>query len=392
VHFGAVVADAPSPAAAAASALAAAATQNMEPWKPSSFGVSFVLALASLACWGSWSNTAKAAAHIPFSLFYLDFSIGIVALAGASFLSIGAMRFAEEEAGDCTLKALSAVGAGALFNVANVLLVIGIQLAGLTVAFPVGIGLALVLGTVLTFIIDPHGNDPLKLFAGVALAFFAILSQVKAKLSMEAHQQAMQEIQDGLSAVVETSATAEAPDESSTAGLVAHRAKSTSSYKALAICVVCGLLMSLWSPLSAYSMAADGDAGCSLTPYASFLLFTGAAMCTSLVICKLLMLTPIIGERSTYASWVGSLALSDHSWGLAGGVIWAVGTLSNLISGDSIGMALSYAVGQAAPMVATLWGLFYYHEFRGAPLRSKLFVALMFALYIGAILLIAWSK
>ena len=97
-------------------------------------------------------------------------------------------------------------------------------------------------------------------------------------------------------------------------------------------------------------------------------------------------------ERSSYATWACQLGLRDHAWGVAGGVIWAVGTLSNLISGDKIGMALSYAVGQAAPMVATLWGIFYYHEFRGAPLRSTLFVALMFALYVGAIGLIALSK
>lgn len=103
------------------------------------------------------------------------------------------------------------------------------------------------------------------------------------------------------------------------------------------------------------------------------------------------MRRPLSGGRSSFTDWQ-KLHRSDHAYGLAGGAVCAVGTLCNLLSGEQIGMALSYAIGQAAPMVATLWGLLYYHEFRGAPPRSALFIGLMFVLYIGAILLIASSK
>ena len=109
------------------------------------------------------------------------------------------------------------------------------------------------------------------------------------------------------------------------------------------------------------------------------------------LICEFIVRRPIVGAPSSYADW-RQLTRRDHAYGLAGGAICAAGTLCNLLSGEQIGMALSYAVGQAAPMVATLWGLFYYHEFRGAPQRSMQYVALMFALYTGAILLIASSK
>lgn len=100
---------------------------------------------------------------------------------------------------------------------------------------------------------------------------------------------------------------------------------------------------------------------------------------------------PLVGERSSFADWK-KLTRREHGYGLAGGAICAVGTLCNLLAGEQIGMALSYAVGQAAPMVATLWGLFYYREFRGAPKQSMQFVGLMFVLYVGAILLISSSK
>ena len=270
-------------------------------WQPSSFAGCFIFALISLACWGSWSNTAKASAHIPFAVYYLDFSIGLFAVASLAFLSVGGLVFNDgkmdsspQEPAGCSLKVFAAVGAGTLFNVANVLLVVGIQLAGLAVAFPVGIGLALVLGTLLTFLIDPHGNSPGPLFTGVALAFLAILCQVKAKLALDEDLRT----EKTPTIVGSVREAARAPADDSTR-LVEPQAASGMSkqQKALAVCVACGLLMSLWSPLSAYAMSTnsngkDGYAGlweCSLTPYSTYLLFTAAALASSLLICKLLM-------------------------------------------------------------------------------------------------------
>ena len=270
-------------------------------WQPSSFAGCFIFALISLACWGSWSNTAKMSEHIPFAVYYLDFSIGLFAVAALAFLTVGGLVFNDgkidsspQEPTGCSLKALAAVGAGTLFNVANVLLVIGVQLAGLAVAFPVGIGLALVLGTLLTFIIDPHGNSAGPLFTGVALAFLAILCQVKAKLALDEDLRT----EKAPTIVGSVREAARAPADDSTR-LVEQRAATGMSkqQKALAVCVACGLLMSLWSPLSAYAMSTnssgkDGYAGlweCSLTPYSTYLLFTAAALASSLLICKLLM-------------------------------------------------------------------------------------------------------
>ena len=267
-------------------------------WLPATFAGSFVLALFSLVCWGSWSNTAKAGSHIPFALYYLDFSLGLFAVAAMAFLSLGALVFNDGRLNHCAPKAFSAAGAGMLFNAANVLLIISIQLAGLAVAFPVGIGLALVLGTILTFVIDPHGNNPAFLFCGVALAFVAILCQVKAKMAMDETQKA------GQAGSVHEAAQAPADDSTR---LVEPRSSrgGGAQKKALACCVCCGVLMSLWSPLSAYAMSTSDKGGyggiwdCSLTPYSTYLLFTAAALASSLLICKLFMERSRVGARLT---------------------------------------------------------------------------------------------
>ena len=108
------------------------------------------------------------------------------------------------------------------------------------------------------------------------------------------------------------------------------------------------------------------------------------------MLCPLLAVRPLVGQPTACAEF-GAIG-GAHGWGLLGGVLWATGTLANLVSGAAIGPALSYALGQAAPMVATAWGLFYYREFDGCPLSSKLWVAGMFVTYAAAISSIASSK
>jgi len=159
----------------------------------------------------------------------------------------------------------------------------------------------------------------------------------------------------------------------------------------IGVCAISGLLMACWSPLSALSMDTNRFPSGSLTPYGSSLLFTAAVFVTSPVLCKILMVYPLVGPRSTYRAYV-ELPPVAHVWGLLGGVVWAVGTIANLISGDKLSLALSYAIGQAAPMVATLWGLLYYHEFRGARAPTYLLVLGMMMLYSLAVVLVAASK
>src|ERR1700755_2633711 len=135
--------------------------------------------LLSMLCWGSWANTMKACPGYRFQLFYWDYVLGL--LAGAlvwgmtlgSFGSSGQAFFAHIIQADPS-HLLLAVAGGAIFNVANLLLVAAIDIAGLAVAFPIGIGLALVVGVLLNYLISPQGS-PLLLFGGVLLVVLAIV-------------------------------------------------------------------------------------------------------------------------------------------------------------------------------------------------------------------------
>jgi glucose uptake protein len=385
------------------------------PWVPPNFTAALLCALLSAACWGSWSNAAKATTDVPFPLFYLDYSLSVFVTAVFIFLTLGERGFYQDKTEHQTWFIVAAIGAGAVFNVANVLLTAGIQRAGLAIAFPVGIGTALVLGTTLTYLIESDGENPAFLFGGVALAFVAILFQVAAAAQHKRDRAAAAELAapftsesydpvtsthpleagaGGAARVLEDAAagtkfadTAPLSAEGRAAAAAARRRRD------LGICATAGFFMACWAPLSALSMKTDSDGNCDgcLTPYGSSLLFTGAVAASSPLVCKLLMTFPLVGRSATFGDYA-RVSCYHHFLAWLGGAVWAVGTVFNLISGGKIGLALSYSIGQAAPMVATLWGILYYREFAGAGARTVLLVATMFVLYFGAIALVAMSK
>jgi len=371
-------------------------------WEPPSFAVAFPFAVVTCVCWGSWSNAAKAAddKKIPFGAFYGAYAVGCFLFAILAFVTLGNWRFfyCGDIYGKHAIKALAgAVFAGFVFNLANILLILAIQIAGLVVAFPIGIGLALVLGTVLTYIVDSSGN-PILLFSGVLLGLLAVLVSTVGQKIRDAHTKTI--AQDNSSEDGHPSGFAPLPDiEASPEHLQSPGTLGQfwNRHKSMLLCGLCGVLMSCWSPLNAMAVA-DPDKSCSdneglLTAYSSFVLFTGAVVVSTPPIAVLLLHYPLNGDKpQTLPAALASLPWHAHLYGLAGGAIWAVGTLSNSIAGSKLGFALSYAVGQAAPMVATLWGLLYYREFDGAPVLSFVALGFMFVLYAGAIALIALSK
>eukprot|EP00035_Acanthoeca_spectabilis_P027151 m.465540 g.465540 ORF g.465540 m.465540 type:complete len:402 (+) comp24319_c0_seq1:197-1402(+) len=397
-----------------------------EPWVPDNFGLGVGVACISLICWGTWSNTAKAAEHIPFAYYYYDFSLGVFAAAAIAFATLGARKLYVEEAGkhytlhdNMTLyRLLAAIGAGALFNVANLLLVVAIKIAGLSVAFPIAIGTALVLGTVLTYLIDEAGR-PEYLFPGVGLGLLAIIAMslahrqkdMDARHSHSINQgrgQSAREQGGGPPRVTEKSSLLGNPTTPIAPGVAdggnhsggapgdgqsdASAGVERSTTFKLVVCIVSGLLMSSWSPLAAYSRDTKGG-GLALTTYGSFLFYTAAVVVTSPVLLALQnngILLPQVGPQVRLASYV-CRPLSEHGWGLLGGIIWSVGTLANLLSGDEIGYAIGYAIGQSAPMVATLWGLLYYREFKGCSGAVMRYLAAMFLFYGGAVGIIAYG-
>jgi glucose uptake protein len=320
-------------------------------WTPDSLGIALIMMITSAICWGSWANTYKGVKNYRFELFYWDYAIGIFLVSLILALTMGSTRhdsasFLNNVRAADTSTIVSALIGGALFNLANLLLVAAIDMAGLAVAFPIAIGIALVVGVVLSYAIQPKGNAGL-LAAGVACALIAVILDGKAY------------------------------------GSLAQAGRSISK-KSLIVCVVSGILMGLWAPFMTKAMTQ----GHALGPYSGAVFLTLGALLSCFVWNIYFMKHPLVGEPVSFSGFLRGPA-SGHLLGVLGGFIWGIGTVFNLVAASFTGVAISYAIGQSAPMVAALWGIFAWKEFAGAGSRAKLYLALMFVSYGLAIFLVA---
>lgn len=317
---------------------------------PPTFAIALLMTIASAICWGSWANTYKGVKNYRFELFYWDYAIGIFLISLVLALTMGstghdASSFLNNVHSADNSNIFWTMVGGAIFNLANLLLVAAIDMAGLAVALPVSIGIALVVGVVLSYSLQPKGNL-MFLSLGVVCALIAVILDGKAFGSLGSGKSA--------------------------------------SRKSIIICVVSGVLMGLWNPFVAYG-ATRGNA---LTPYSSVVFLTFGALLSCFIWNVYFMKKPLAGEPVGFGGFFSGPP-SGHLLGLFGGIIWGVGTVCNVVAGKSVGFAISYAVGQSAPMVGALWGVFVWKEFAGATSQGKLYLAMMFVFYLLAILLVA---
>jgi glucose uptake protein len=299
---------------------------------PHTFGIALLMIFTSAICWGSWANTYKGVKNYRFELFYWDYALGIFLIAVVLAFTMGsssndASSFLHNIRAADRSNFIYTLAGGAVFNLANLLLVAAIDMAGLAIAFPVSIGIAMVVGVVSSYVLQPKGNAPL-IAAGVACAIIAVISII--------------------------------------------------------VCVVSGILMGLWAPFVTHAMT-QGD---TLGPYSTGVFFTLGALLSCFVWNVYFMKNPLVGEPVKFAEFFSGPG-SGHMLGLLGGLIWGTGTVFNLVAANFTGVAISYAIGQSAPMVAALWGVLAWKEFQGANRQAKTFLGLMFLFYILAILLIA---
>jgi len=310
--------------------------------------------ITSAVCWGSWANTFKGVKNYRFELFYWDYAVGIFLISlvlGHTMGSTGhdANSLSNNIHAAATSNVLWTMVGGAIFNLANLLLVAAIDMAGLAIAFPVSIGIALVVGVVLSYALQPRGNVEL-LAAGVVCAVIAVILDGKAY------------------------------------GSLAGAGRSVSK-KSIVTCIVSGVLMGLWAPFVAYGMTHTNGGG-ALGPYSTAVFLTLGALLSCVIWNVYFMKKPLVGEPVSFSGFFRG-PVSGHLLGLLGGVIWGTGMVFNLVAANFTGVAISYAIGQSAPMVAALWGVFAWKEFAGAGSRAKLFLVLMFVFYCLAILLVA---
>ena len=313
---------------------------------PQIYSVALVMMVLSMFCWGSWANTQKLTRNWRFELFYWDYVWGILLCSLLIGLTLGRTDAASPDSffqnlasADSTHLGYAFVG-GVVFNIANILIVAAIAIAGLAVAFPVGIGLALVIGSVLNYLITPKGN-PLLLFGGIALVCVAIVLDAMAyrKLSSDVKV----------------------------------------SKKGIVVSLLGGFGMGLFYPFVAKAISGESHLG----PYTVMLVFALGILASTIPVNYLFMRRPVSGPPVAMGDYFrGAGAL--HFWGVLGGAIWAVGTISNFAASyaQMVGPAISYSLGQGATMVAAIWGVFVWKEFRGAGADTKRLLALMFLFFI----------
>src|SRR3984893_2250108 len=212
-------------------------------YQPETYGLALLFMILSMLCWGSWANSMKLCPGYRFQLLYWDYVIGLIAgavLWGVTLGSVGTAGrpFFADIAHSGTHPILLAMAGGAIFNIANLLMVAAIDIAGMAVAFPIGIGLALVVGVLLNFLITPKGN-PLLIFGGVILVVLAIVLNALAYRRRETGRPAL-------------------------------------SSRGIQISVACGILMGIFYPFVAKATAGEH----SLGPYAvAFVFAIGVALC-----------------------------------------------------------------------------------------------------------------
>ena len=320
---------------------------------PQVYIVALVMMLLSMICWGSWANTQKLVGKWRFELFYWDYVWGILILSLLVGFTLGRTDAASPDSfvnnlGTAdTSHLLMAVAGGVIFNVGNILLVAAIAIAGLAVAFPIGIGLALVIGATLNYVVTPKGN-PLLLFGGIALVCIAIV------LDALAYRKIAQD-----------------------AGVTT---------KGIIVSLLSGVLIGAFYPLIAKALQGENHLG----PYTVFFMFAlGILLCT-VPVNYLFMRRPVVGSPVTMSDYFQGTS-SVHLWGVAGGMIWGVGTASNFVASyaQMVGPATSYALGQGATMVSAIWGVFVWREFKGAGRDVKLLLALMFLFFVMGLVCLA---
>ena len=322
------------------------------------YSLAIIFCIITMLCWGSWGNTQKLAGKTwRYELFYWDYVSGILILSLIFAFTLGSIGehgrgFVEDLLQADTGNIVSAFFGGVVFNAANILLSTAIAIAGMSVAFPVGIGIALVLGVMVNYAGSQKG-DPWLLFLGVGFITLAIIVNAFAYKRASAGSQKV-------------------------------------STKGLVVSILAGVLMSFFYRFVAASMDLDNfmnPAAGMMTPYTAVVIFSVGIFLSNFIFNTILLKRPISGEPTSYKEYFSG-SFATHLVGVLGGLIWGIGNSLNLIAAGKAGAAISYGLGQGATLVAALWGVFIWKEFRNSPKGVGGLLTVMFILFMAGIILI----
>ena len=296
-------------------------------------------------------------------LFYWDYVIGLLLFALIAGLTAGSTVKGSQWGFCANLEAsvpgtgwLWPLAAGIVFNASNILLSASIAVAGMSVAFPVGVGLALVGGTVFNYLFAPSGKSLAMIAAGLALIVVSIICNALAFKAKE----------------------------------TGRDTGKTSTKKGILLAVVAGLLMMWFSPLvnkvidNNFAATAPGEG--KMTAYTAFFVFAVGIFISNFIWNTIAMRKPVQGEPILDgAKRYFNGSLPTHLVGMLGGAVWGLGTLLSFVTAGAASPAIAYALGQGATLVSALWGILIWKEFAGCPKKSSILNFLMFILFIAGL-------
>lgn len=316
---------------------------------PETFAAAFGLMLLSMLCWGSWANAfSMTRGQYRFELFYWDYAVGIM---------VGVLLFAAVLGPQSAIfhgamdpgKAAWGIASGMVFSIGTVLLVAAISLAGMAVAFPVCVGLAMLIGGSVSWCIEA-AVPAVPMAIGLALILMSVILDA-----------------------------------------AAYRAKSgkvASSAHGIIIAIIGGLFTGAFPPCLQQAMVGPN----ALDPYAAVVMLGVGILGCTMITNYGFMRRPIAGGEPVGFRQFLSAPMRFHLFGILGGIVWAAGTVSNFVAGGKVSVAISYAFGGGATIVTALWGIFLWKEFQGAPRRSYGYLFAMLVSFLCGVVVIAWAK
>lgn len=327
-----------------------------------SYPIAVAFCVLTMFCWGSWANTLKMEPRsYAFSLFYWDQGVGylllplLVGLTFGTFGTHGRTLIADLEQGSKATYGWALLG-GVVFNLANILFMAALDLAGMAVAYPIAIGIALVEGVVINYVADPHGS-PALIFTGVACITLAIVLDALAYRNAQGSTSEPSRLRLGISLALSG-----------------------------------GILMGLFYFLVERSISLNfthltpGKFG----PYAAVLIYSLGSFLSNFVFNRYLMLHPIQGPKVSYSDYFHS-NFKYHAIGALGGIINGVGVTANFVASKAASPAIAYGLGQGGTMIAAIWGVFVWKELKGASKGTNLMILAMFVFFLAGLSLLVTS-
>jgi glucose uptake protein len=335
---------------------------------PSTYSGAILCLVFSMLCWGTWANLQKLTGKWRYELFYWDFSIGIALAGVVAAFTLGSLNSTELTFQDNLLIASYhrisyAVEGGALFNLANVLLVAALSVAPMAVVFPIAVGVAVVVES--GWLLFPQQGSMVILLGGAVLVLSAIIVNA---FTYSIYAQDQRAVKKALT-----------PDPRTP---TAAAARPPMPAKGVALSVVSGVVLGLVPPLADLSKSGDDGLG----PYTAGLIFALAALGSTFLLAPFFVTFAVHGAPVQLRAYFKG-SKSVHLSGILAGILWSVGLIATFASGGTLatiqaGPVAPRAFAYGAAVLATLCGLLGWREFRGGSHRVRMLLTAMLILWI----------